>query len=58
MDHPLWILVPWLVFVIGIGLKTWKVMRLLNRQLRSSAWGVERFRAALERNWQQTQSLR
>ena len=58
MDHPLWILVPWLVFVIGIGLKTWKVMGLLNRQLRSSTWGVERFRAVLERNWQQTQSLR
>jgi hypothetical protein len=58
MDHPLWLLVPWLVFTVGIGLKAWKVTRLLNRQVRSSGWGVERFRAGLERNWQQTQSLR
>jgi hypothetical protein len=58
MDHPLLLLVPWLVFAVGIGLKTWKVTRLLNRQVRSSAWGVERFRARLERNWQRSQSLR
>jgi hypothetical protein len=32
MDPPLWLLVPWLVFAIGIGLKAWKVIRLLNRQ--------------------------
>ena len=57
MDHPLWFLVPWLVFGVGIGLKTWKVTRLLNRQMRSSAWGVERFRAGLERSWQRNQSL-
>jgi hypothetical protein len=50
--------VPWLVFAVGIGLKTWKVTRLLNRQVRSSAWGVERFRAGLERHWQRSQSLR
>ena len=58
MDHPLWHLVPWLVFAVGIGLKTWKITRLLNRQMRSSAWGLERFRAGLERNWQRSQSLR
>ena len=58
MDQPLWHLPPWLVFAVGIGLKAWKVTRLLNRQVRSSAWGVERFRAGLERNWQRSQSLR
>jgi hypothetical protein len=58
MDHPLWLLVPWLVFAVGIGLKTWKVTLLLNRQVRSSAWGVERFRAGLERLWQRRQTLR
>ena len=58
MDHPLWCLVPWLVFAIGIGLKTWKVTRLINRQVRRSAWGVERFRAGLERHCQRSQSLR
>ena len=30
MDQPLWHLLPWLVFAVGIGLKTWKVTRLLN----------------------------
>ena len=58
MDHPLWLVVPWLVFAVGIGHKTWKVSRLLNRQVRSSAWGVQRFRAGLERHWQRSQSLR
>ncbi len=58
MDHPPWLLVPWLVFAVGIGLKVWKVTRLLNRQVRSSAWRVERFRAGLERHWQRSQSLR
>ncbi len=58
MDHPIWLLVPWLVFSVGIGLKAWKVSNLLSRQVRSSAWGVERFRADLERNWQRSQPLR
>jgi hypothetical protein len=46
------------MFAVGIGLKTWKVTRLLKRQVRSSAWGLQRFRAGLERNWQRSQSLR
>jgi hypothetical protein len=58
MDPSFWLLVPWLVFAVGIGLKAWKVTRLLNRQVRSSAWGVERFRAGLESNWQRSRSLR
>jgi hypothetical protein len=58
MDPSFWLLVPWLVFAVGIGLKAWKVIRLLNRQVCSNVWGVERFRAGLERNWQWSQSLR
>jgi len=58
MDQPLWHLLPWLVFAVGIGLKAWRVIRLLNRQVCSSAWEVERFRAGMERNWQRSQSLR
>ena len=57
MDHPLWLLVPWLVFAVGMGLKAWKVTRLINRQMRSSAWGIERYRAELERSWQRNQSV-
>ena len=51
-------LVSWLVFAVGMGLKAWKVTRLINRQMRSSAWGIERYRAELERNWQRSQPLR
>ena len=57
MDHPFWLLVPWLVFAVGMGLKAWKVTRLINRQMRSSALGIERYRAELERNWQRSQPL-
>ena len=58
MDHTIWLLVPWLVFAVGMGLKAWKLTRLINRQLRSCAWGMERFRAELERTWQRDTSLR
>ena len=58
MDHPFWLLVPWLVFAVGIGLKAWKVTRLINSQLRRSAWGIKRYRAELERSWQRNQSVR
>ncbi|QPN56571.1 hypothetical protein I1E95_16205 [Synechococcus sp. CBW1107] len=58
MDHPFWLLVPWLVFAGGMGLKAWKVTRLINRQMRRSAWGIERYRAELERSWQRSESVR
>ena len=58
MDHTIWLLVPWLVFAVGMGLKAWKLTRLMYRQLRSCAWGMERFRAELERTWQRDTSLR
>jgi hypothetical protein len=58
MAQPIQLLLPWLVFAIALGLKTWKVSRLINRQVRSSPWGMERFRAALERNWQRSETLR
>jgi hypothetical protein len=58
MDHPIWLLVPWLVFSAGIGLKVWKVSNLLRRRVRNSSGGIERFRADLERRWQRSQSPR
>ena len=57
MAHPIRLLLPWLVFAVAVGIKTWKVSRLINRQVRSSPWAMERFRAALERNWQRSESL-
>ena len=58
MDQPNLLLVGWLVFAVAVGFKAWRLSRLINRQLRSSAWGMERFRAALEQNWQRSESLR
>ena len=58
MAHPIGLLLPWLVFAIAVGLKSWKVSRMINRQVRSSPWGMERFRASLERNLQRSGSLR
>ena len=58
MAHPIGLLLPWLVFAIAVRLKTWNTYRMINRQLRNSPWGMERFRAALERNWQRSESLR
>ena len=52
MDHPIWLVIPWLVFAVGVGVKIWKLTRLIHRQVRSSAWGMERFREELERTWQ------
>jgi hypothetical protein len=58
MAHPIGLLLPWLVFAIAVGLKTWNTYRMINRQVRNSPWGMERFRAALERNWLRSESLR
>jgi hypothetical protein len=58
MDQPNLLLVGWLVFAVAMGFKVWRLSRLINRQLRASAWGMERFRAALEQNWQRSESLR
>ncbi|MFM9089002.1 MAG: hypothetical protein ACKOPT_12860 [Cyanobium sp.] len=58
MDHPLWLLVPWLVFAIAVGFKVWKFTRLIHYQVRRSPWGMERFRMELERHWQRSGSLR
>jgi len=58
MAHPIGLLLPWLVFAIAVGFKAWNTYRMINRQVRNSPWGIERFRAALERNWQRSESLR
>jgi len=41
MAHPIGLLLPWLVFAIAVGLKTWKVSRLINRQVLSSPWEMK-----------------
>ena len=62
MDHPIGLLVPWLVFAVAIALKAWKFGRLINNrwrpQLGATARDMDRFRAQLELGWQRSQLLR
>ena len=55
MHHPLWILVPWVVFALAAGLKAWRLMALVRRQGLPLASSSERFREALERSWARDQ---
>ena len=36
MAHPIGLLLPWLVFAVAVGLKTWNTYRMINRQVRNS----------------------
>ena len=58
MDQPNLLLVGWLVFAVAVGFKVWKMSRLINREMRRRAWGIERYRVELERSWQRNQSVR
>ena len=55
MINPLWMLVPWAVFAIGAGLKFWRLTALFRKHLLGITSRTERFRQALERNWQKDQ---
>lgn len=55
MHHPLWILVPWVVFALAAGLKAWRLMALVRRQRLPLATSSERFRESLERSWARDQ---
>jgi hypothetical protein len=55
MDHPLWMLAPWAVFSIAIGVKFWRFTGLVRRQLRPEARGTEDARQQLERLWRKDQ---
>jgi hypothetical protein len=57
-SRTVWLLISWLVFAGGVGFKCWTLTRLIRRQVLSSAWGMERFKAELERTWQRSGSAR
>jgi hypothetical protein len=52
IHSPPWNAIPLAVFIVAIGLKIWRLGRLLNHSLRTSPWALERFRSSLERSWQ------
>jgi hypothetical protein len=54
MERPVWILLPWAIFALAMGLKVWRLYWAVRR----SAWpavGVEPFRQSLERIWAKDQ---
>jgi len=51
IDNPLWMLVPWAVFVLAAGLKFWRITILFRKHLLGTISKTERFRQALERIW-------
>jgi hypothetical protein len=55
MDHPLWMLVPWAVFALALGVKAWRFGTLFRRQLGPAPTRTELARQRLERLWQQDQ---
>ncbi|MFM9103232.1 MAG: hypothetical protein ACKOPS_18625 [Cyanobium sp.] len=56
MDHPLWMLVPWVVFALALGVTAWRFGALIRRQLRAStSLSTAQARQRLERLWQQDQ---
>jgi hypothetical protein len=56
MDQPLWMLVPWAVFALALGVKAWRFAALFRRQLRAStSLSTAQARQRLERLWQQDQ---
>jgi hypothetical protein len=51
MEHPLWTLAPWAVFVVAAGVKFWRLTSLFRRHLLGAPTRTERFRQSLERIW-------
>ncbi len=54
VEHPLWILLPWTVFVVAAGTKLWRVGTGLRRHLAKTATSTDQFRRSLERIWAKT----
>ena len=58
MENPLWLLVPWAVFAIAVGLKLWRLGALIRRSVLNIPSRSERFRQSLERLWEKEQQAR
>ena len=52
MEHnPLWMLVPWAVFAVAVGIKFWRLTAGFRKGLHIRATTREQFRQSLERIW-------
>ena len=51
----LWILLPWSVFALSVGLKFWRLSQPIRRRLAMQTRSTEEARASLERLWHQNE---
>jgi hypothetical protein len=52
MEHnPLWMLMPWAVFALAVGVKFWRITAVFRRRNLAS---TEQARQALERIWSES----
>ena len=57
MENPLWMLVPWLVFAIGMGVKFWRLGAVVKTFLANRPPTTEKARRTLERIWAKDQKV-
>jgi|694.fasta_scaffold67937_4 hypothetical protein len=47
----LWILFPWSLFAVAVGVKFWQINKTIRQRHMNSTASTERFRRTLERLW-------
>ena len=55
MPHPLWMLVPWVVFALAAGVKFWRLTSAWRQRGAGREANTDHFRRSLERIWAQDQ---
>lgn len=55
MEHPIWMLIPWAILSVAVGLKFWRFTRLVRQHLPGTPSEIEPVRASLEQIWQRDQ---
>ena len=58
MENPIWMLVPWAVFAVALGIKAWRFAAVLRRHLVARPATTDQVRESLERIWQRGQQAR
>lgn len=51
--HPIWPLIPWVVFSLAVAHKIWRLAVLVRQQVVERSGRLDRFRQRLERIWEQ-----
>ena len=51
LDHPLWMLLPWVVFAVAAGSKFWRITSAIRQNRLGRPNRTEQFKQSLERIW-------